>query len=257
MNIEVMTYMTDSGAVTITEETVRQEVADIELMANELAARRDRFAKLAGYLRAIGREAWIPAGAEKVTTSAPARGPEIAASGTWGSEMLRELEAFPDGIALVDLLEVMKSGPLAARANQNRNGLYNASSKLELTGQIVKHNGRVFLSHHYEGFKQRVERGEVEDVKWARPGLKAGVKTATDTLTEYISSQPQGVEAGDVVEAMMKEHGMASGTVYNNLSKIVAKNRVRREGKIYLPLNSEAPAGEPESASEVTDDWVS
>jgi len=81
---------------------------------------------------------------------------------------------------------------------------------------------------------------------------RSGVKTSADALVEFISSQPQGVEAGDVVKEM-KSRGISPGIVYNNLSKIVAKGRVQRVGKIYLPLNSEAPARSPESASEVTD----
>ena len=235
--------MTDSGPITITEESVRKEGEEIIAADRELSARKERFVKLAEFLRAAGREDWIPAAISHVAKIAP-RGPMPASSGTWASEMLKEMEAYPDGIALIDLLAVMKDGPLAERARQNRNGIYNAASKLEQIGQIVKHNGRVFLPHHFEEFRKRLERGEVEDYKRG----PVGGRTAADILTDFISSQPQGLETSDIVKAMSAE-GIAPGTVYNNLSKVVSKGRVRREGKLYLPLKDEAPTGEPEGAS--------
>lgn len=245
---EALSYMSDSGPITISEESVRAESEEIVAMARELSARQLRFAKLLEFLRAMGREEWIPAGVDRIVPPLQSahRGAAAPSPGTWASEILRELEAFPDGIAQLELLEVMKKGPLAARAEQNPNGLYNASSKLEAAGEIVKHKGRIFLPHLFGEFRKRVERGEVEDVT-----LRHGKKTSADTLSEFINSQPQGVEAGDIVKEM-SARGMSAGVVYNNLSKIVAKNRVRREGKTYLPLNSEAPPAKAEGAFDFT-----
>lgn len=50
----------------------------------------------------------------------------------------------------------------------------------------------------------------------------------------------------------MSERGMTAGAVYNTLSKVLAKGRVRREGKIYLPLKVEALPEQSESASQIT-----
>ena len=125
-------------------------------------------------------------------------------------------------------------------------GIYNAIAKMAAKSSVVKHNGKIFAPGVFDEFMERVKRGEIEDAPAERPSI-------SDTMVDFVDQNPNGVEAAEIVKAM-KAIGMSPGTVYNNLSKIVAKGRVRREGKLYLPKKNEAPAGEPESASKDIDD---
>ena len=241
--------MSDSP-ITISEETVRQEGAEIETLAKELAARQDRFLKLVDYLRAIGKEAWVPPSVA-ITSLAQnvgiRKGPAPADSGTWPSEMLKALEHYPNGIMSADLVEVLRAGSFRGNVEKNPNGIYNATSNLHRSGQIVKHKGRMFLPHHYETYMERVKRGEISDYKGSGSG-----RTVADMLVDFIAMH-DGVEAGDIVEHMVASgHVASAGPVYNNLSKIAMKGRVRREGKIYLPLKNEALPEQSESASQIT-----
>jgi Fe2+ or Zn2+ uptake regulation protein len=238
--------MSDSP-ITITEESVRKEGAEIEAQAMELAARQDRFLKLADYLRAIGKGAWIPATSVvslRAQDFAPKKGITPADSGTWTSEVLRALVNYPEGATQQEVLEVLRQSSFAEKAASNPNGIYNATSNLEKAGKIRKHNGRLFLPHHYERFMELVGSGEVEDYKGN------GAESIADVLVKFIS-EGDGLEAAEIVEKM-RERGISPASVYNNLSKIVMKGRVRREAKIYLPVKNEALPEQSESASQIT-----
>lgn len=241
---ERLTHVTDSGPITISEASVREEAEAIERQASELAERKARFGKLLDYLKAVGRDDWIPAAARQQTAN-HVQGP-TARSGTWTSETLIALKNYPNGAMPQEILDILRDGSLAERVESNPNGLYNAVSTLERKAQLVKHRGRLFLPAHFDKYMKRVEAGEIEDF------VGGGAKTILDLLAEYVNSQ-HGVEAAEIVEHMVSNNLVANAAaVYNNLSKAVLKRRVRKEGKVYLPLKIEAPTGLPEGASQKT-----
>ena len=248
---KLVVVMTDSGPITISEETVRKEGEEIALQARELAARQDRYAKLIEYLRAIGKAEWIPVTAaftaNRATPPETRKGPPPAETGTWTSEIYNALELHQEGKTPVELLGILRTGRIADKAANNPGGIYNAIAKLTKDGKIIKHKGRLFLPAHHEVFMKRVARGETQDYENDR----TDGPSISEMMAHFINSRPAGVEAGEVVEHM-KEKGFIAGSVYNNLSKIVQKGKVRRDGKLYLPLKNEAPPGDPEGASETT-----
>ncbi|WP_027050990.1 hypothetical protein [Mesorhizobium erdmanii] len=239
--------MSDS-IITISAESVFQEGAAIELAEQELEARKLSYAKLLDYLRAIGKEQWIPAiSTARLSTQGAGgkKGPSPADSGTWTSEVLKALVNYPDGATPGEVLEVLRQGQMGEKATNNPNGLYNATAKLAKAGEIKKHHGRLFLPHQYEAFIELVQTGVREDYHGSGEG------TIADMLVRVIG-ESDGLEAGEIVK-VMRERGLSAGSVHNNLSKVVMKGRVRREGKIYLPLKNEALPEQSESASQITD----
>lgn len=240
--------MSDS-IITISEESVRQEGEEIARVSKELEARKLAYDKLIEYLLMIGKEDWVPGfyvmPALPTAKAFPQRGALAASNGpTWAGEVLRGLASCPDGATTGELLEVVRQGPMRENAINNPNGIYNATSKLEKAGEIKRHNGRLFLPDRLEHFMERVRKGEITDYQGS------GEETNADMLVRVIS-ESDGLEAGEIVK-MMTGSGMSSGIVYNTLSKIFAKGRVRREGKIYLPLKNEALPEQSESASQIT-----
>jgi hypothetical protein len=88
-------------------------------------------------------------------------------------------------------------------------------------------------------FLRRVADGEVADLTGRGSG-----DTIIDQLVDFVAENDYGVTANQIVKGMTST-GMPAGSVYNNLSKAVSKGRVRREGKLYYPLeDNEAPSGD-------------
>ncbi|TGS45201.1 MULTISPECIES: hypothetical protein [unclassified Mesorhizobium] len=241
--------MSDSTIV-ISEDSVRQECEQIMLAFKEWEARKLRFDKMVEFLRAAGKDSWVPASyaMQAETAETPGKYASLAARNgpTWAGEVLRTLASFPNGATSGELLEVIQKGPFGERATKNPPGIYNTATKLERTGEVKRHNGRLFLPANFDRFMERVRAGEVEDYK----GSGAAAETIGDMLVKIIASS-DGLEAGEIVKKM-GEQDVLPASVYNNLSKIVQKGRVRREGKIYLPLKNEALPEQSESASQIT-----
>jgi hypothetical protein len=91
-----------------------------------------------------------------------------------------------------------------------------------------------------EEFIARVQRGEVSDLPDVSAGRGREGPTILDKLEEYVERHPEGVAARDISKAMEAE-GMSQGTVHNNLSKAVLKDRIRRDGKLYFPSKRNEP----------------
>ncbi|UCI25106.1 hypothetical protein [Mesorhizobium sp. B2-8-5] len=240
--------MSDS-IITISEESVRHEGEQIALAFKEWEARKRAYDKLIEYLLVVGKEDWVPASYVVPEVAGPkashkTEGLTARNGPTWAGEVLRGLENYPDGATPSELLEVVRQGPMRENALNNPNGIYNAVSRLEKAGEIKRHNGRLFLPNRLDQFMERVHSGEIVDYHGS------GDETNSDVLVRVIS-ESDGLEAGEIVE-MMSKRGMSAGSVYNTLSKIALKGRVRREGKLYLPVKNEALPEQSESASQIT-----
>jgi len=86
--------------------------------------------------------------------------------------------------------------------------------------------------------------GEVEDLSGTE---RSG--TVSDAVLRFIDLHPEGVKAGDITTAVVAAGSAPStGSVYNVLSKLAARGRVRRSEGVYFPLNEKGlPEGSPET----------
>lgn len=237
----------ESKPIVLTREGVREEWEEVRKIERAAAERRARFTHLAQYLVGVGNSDWVPSEAAPVGEHFK-KGKPRAESGTWTSEILLIVEKEPDGVEMGRIRELLAKGVMAGKMLQNPNGFYNGVKRLEDLGNVVRYKGRVFTTEHMADFLARVERGEV-----AEPDGRAGSRTIIDMLADFINHRPEGMTAREMVRAM-EEEGMASGSVYNNLSKAVNKNRIRREGNRYYPLKENEPPQDTGSGSETGGD---
>ncbi len=232
--------MAESAPLVISPETVRAEWEAVRDLERQAADRRGKYELQAAFLRASGLANWLPA--EEETERKPGRmGKTPAVEGTWTSEIIKILRDAPDGLSNSELKERLGSGVMAKKMKSNPNGFYNGVSRLVSIGEAKKIAGRIVSIEHSDSLERRFEAGEIEDVSDGRAG------TVIQQLTEFVNSRRHGATAGEIVAAMEKK-GMSSGSVYNNLSKAVSKNKIRRDGKMYFPLNENGvPSGTPET----------
>lgn len=226
--------MSDTQQIVLSKEAVRKEWAAVLEAERQARVLRERFSLLAGYLRLTGNEDWVPVEAA-AAIGPPKMGRTKAERGTWTSEIMILLEDRADGIETGDLKTALSEGPMSERAHSSPNAFYNALSKLESQGVVKKYKGRVFTTARLDDFLARVERGEVQDLAG-----RSGAGTIVDALADVVAMHPEGISPRDVVKAV-ESQGVAAGSVYNNLTKAMMKNRIRREGKLYFPPNEKGP----------------
>jgi hypothetical protein len=237
-------HVSESEQIVISPETVREQARTVEGLERQAQEAREALNLLIGYLRATGKTDWIPASLANHATPAwgerkkkPGRAP--AESGTWASEILLVIQNAADGMSAAEVKAAMADGRMAERLHASPNGFYNGVARLERNGDLVKYKGRLFARERMAEFLRRVADGEVADLT----GRESG-DTIIDQLVDFVAENDYGVTANQIVKGMTST-GMPAGSVYNNLSKAVSKGRVRREGKLYYPLeDNEAPSGD-------------
>jgi len=241
--------MAESEAIVLTPDGIRKRVEDQKALEKQAAEGRAGLEMLFGYLRLVGKSHWIPEGAETATDSEKGghRTHRDESRITWTSEIVRALGQHPEGATNDNVREIIRVGPIGDRLRTNPNGYYTGVKRLEESGDLVRYKGRLFTRHLYDAFAEKVRRGEIGDISDDEQLNTAGI------LVAYINQHPEGIIPKQAVKDL-EFQGVSQGAIYNTLSKIAVKGRVRREGGKYYPLNNEAPSGHPEGASKERQD---
>lgn len=233
--------LTDSEPIVISPATVRQKADEVAALERRVAAAREELSHLVAFLKAAGRADWIPDNLIIVSAAANQRavlpGKARAEHGTWTSEIRHILDKAPNGMTFEHIKLALEETPLADRLTSNPNGFYNGVSILEKRGEAAKYKGRVFTVPLLDAFKERVRAGEIEDLSG-----KEGAITVSEAAVELINQHPNGIKARDLTEALVRAKAAPSaGSVYNVLSKLATRGRVRRSEGVYYPLKENGP----------------
>lgn len=236
-----VSFMTDSGqSIVISPGTIRQKADEVSALEKQAEAARKELNLLVAYLKAVGREEWVPSDLRSADAVFTQGGTVMitqakygSREGSWTGEIGTVLARYPEGATYAEIKAGLEDSVIGARLKSNPAGFYNGVDRLIKYGEAVKYKGRVFSTPHHEAFLERVRRGEAPDLSG-----EEGKQTVGGALVEVIDRHPEGITPGEIIaEANRLALNIAPNTVYNTLSKILLAERVRRDSGKYYPLN--------------------
>ena len=149
---------------------------------------------------------------------------------TWIGELRRLLAAANRGVAHQEALASLKSTPLGDRTSAGDKGFYNAVSRLEKRGELVKASGLLYSKKMAD---EMVARGEPLPGQSLESRRRAGSSAAI--VLQVLREHPEGLIAPDLKDAAAAVPGAPESIakhgqyIYNVLSTLIGQCEVEKD----------------------------
>jgi DNA-binding HxlR family transcriptional regulator len=143
---------------------------------------------------------------------------------TWKSAILKIVQTNGE-IGYRDLKAELAGTAIGPRLKKSDKAFYNALSRLEESGDLVRHNAHAFTPKVFEQYKRDVESGKRSPVEAKAPGREA-LSHVQNGILDILRSHPEGLQGAEIIDKMSPCNDKS---VYNTLNRLVRQNRLHKD----------------------------
>lgn len=162
---------------------------------------------------------------------------------TWIGELARVLNSSDRGLSHKEVLAILKATPLGDSVSVGEKGFYNAVSRLEARGQLIKSGGLLYAKKLVEEMEARGEH--LPDVTMETRRRAGGTATM---IIEVLKLHPSGLDGNELRKQVAAMPGVPSSLskhthyIYNVLAPLIGQGVVAKgnDGLYRLGNASEA-----------------
>ncbi len=175
-------------------------------------------------------------------------------AGTWVHAVAQIVQDHPEGVSYADVRNLLR-GELGevARSQKNPKGFYGSMRRLEEAEIVVRHRSHLFTPAGYKRYRDKVERGEIEEVK----GHEYASSPVADEVVSFLSLN--GPSKASTIRKHLStipefKQGMRNGSaIYNVLKRLIEREELAHDtdSATYRLLNENGAAEAAPEADEV------
>ena len=252
--------LTVDDITSMQEECARleKELSDLESRKAEIegrrAAARERLSKIDELLAALGittapphDASFVPDVSKKSEIVVAQKRSRAVRKGKigWAAEILKAVANGPfQSLAFPQIRSAIMDGHLAENLKASEKGYYNALSRLQKNGGLVREGGRLFLPEGFRAFRDARANGIADQsfVEAHRPSPMA------DAIIAFVSETGPHTTGSSIIEHLKADERFA-GSVgrnatagYNVLARLVQREQlIRGNGGYSIPDAKMAP----------------
>lgn len=170
------------------------------------------------------------------------KGPRPPRAGSWREALKGWIYASEVPLSPADLREIIAKSPKAAEFNKSDKGFYHALTRLQKSGDIIRHAGRYYSP---KVFSEMADQAPPEVVSYAAPNVIIHSPMG-EAILDIVSANP-GITSAKIIETLKGDLEFRATLTphttgaYNVMSRLAKRGQIVREGSGCFPGPTMSP----------------